>query len=181
MNLAKRAFIVLVCTLGLICAITGCTSTKETQPQINSSDTISYEPSTPITKEPTKKEITITLDNWNTYFEFVEKEEEHKNDYNETDYIKHYYSFDLKDKYVLDEVDIKIDYSYIDTLYEVKEDLTNRKIIWGEIIEGPIEKTQEVNIRYDERKIAGQNFGNYKSKCTDFKVHRIYGTLIIFE
>ena len=155
-------------------------STKDTPPQSSSPDFVASEPA----KEPTKKEITITLDNWNTYFEFVEKEEEYKNDYNEVEHIQYYYSFDLKDEYTLDKVDLKIDYSYLNTLYSVQEDLANKKIIWGDIIEGPTEKTQEVDVRYDERPMAGEAFvmsGSQKWKCTDFKVNRIYGTLVIIE
>lgn len=164
----------------LICLMSGCSSTKGAPPQSSSSNFIASK----LEKEPTRKEITITLDNWNTYFEVVEKEEEYKNDYNETEHIRYYYSFDLKDEYTLDEVDIKIDYSYLNTLYSVQEDLTNKKIIWGDVIEGPTEETAEIDVRYDEYPMAGETFlmsGTQKRKCTDIKVNRIYGTLVIME
>lgn len=180
MKFPTRIIAVLVCILGLICTVAGCSYTKDTPPQSSFPEIVVFEPE----KEPIKKEITITLDNWNTYFEFVEKEEEYKNDYDEIEHIKYYYSFDLKDRYTLDEVDLKIDYSYLNTLYSVQEDLANKKIIWGDIIEGPTEETKEIDIRYDERPMAGEAFvmsGSQKWKCTDFKVNRIYGTLVIIE
>ena len=82
------------------------------------------------------------------------------------------------------EVDIKVDYSYLATCYNVQEDLTNKKIIWGDIIEGPTEETAEVDVRYDEYPMAGEWFliaGDQKWKNTDFKVNRIYGKLVIIE
>lgn len=184
MKLLLRFLSTVVCTLALICIIAGCSSPKSATPPSSSPDLSDSNPANNPTKSPTKKEITITLDNWDTYFEFVEKEEEYKNDYNETTHIQHYYSLDLKEQYTLDEVDIKIDYSYQSTTYNTQYDLANKKIIWGDVMTGPNEKTNELEIQHDERTVAGEYFmifGDHKEKCTDFEVNRIYGTLVIIE
>ena len=180
MKFKSRTLCVLICIFSLSYIISGCSSTKETPSKDISSDFVYSEP----VKEPVKKEIEITLDNWDTYFEFVEKEEVSKNDYNEVDHIRFYYSLDLKDQYTLDKVDINVDFSYIYTVYDIQEDLTNKKIIWGNVIEGPAEETKEIKMRYDEYSVAGETVfvsNISKTKCTDFKVNRIYGTLVIIE
>lgn len=177
MKHTKRTLSLLLAFLCLFCFTTGCKN--QNKPSGSPPDSSSPTPHLPVLKE-----IEITLDNWDTYFEFVERDEEFKDDYNETVHIQHYYTLDLKEQYTLDEINIKIEYSYLYTDYKVQEDLVNKKIIWGDPIEGPIEETVEKYVRYDECPVAGEAFfisGSSKWKCTDFKVLRIYGTLTIIE
>ena len=177
----KKFLSLLLAGICLICLVTGCSNPNK-PPLSSSNSTPSATPHIPILKE-----IEITLDNWSTYFEFVEMEEEYKNKYNETEHIQHYYSFVLKEDYVLAEkgTNISVEYSFTETQYRVREDLVNKKIIWGEQLEeGAKSITEEITIKWDKTGVAGETFtvhGTFKSKCSDFKVLRIYGTLAIME
>lgn len=179
-NKTLSLFLAVLCLISLI---TGCKTAEKTN-----SESSTHRPSlfsTP--KTLSVKEIEITTENWDTYFEFVEKEKEYKNKYNETEHIQFYYAFVLKDGYIMADkgTEIEMEYSFIESFYRVEEDLINKKIIWGEhtgTSEEPV--IQEYRITRAESKVAGESLfigGTSKSKCSDFKVLRIYGTLAIME
>lgn len=178
----KKVSLLAILTLCAVCLITsGCSAQKNKSPNHSTTQENSN------IHIPSPKEIEITLENWDTYFEFIEKEEEYKNEYNETEHIMHYYALVLKDDYVMSETgtDIAVEYSYLDTRYKVKEDLINKRIEWVEYIEDSDDDVvEEIKIKHAETGVAGEVFGvvgNFKSKCSDFKVLRIYGTLSILE
>lgn len=178
----KKISFLAILTIFVMCLImSGCSS------QNNESKKPSYAQENISSDIPSLKEIEITLENWDTYFEFVQKEKEYINDYNETEHIKHYYDFVLKDEFVMSEggTDINLEYSYRNTRYSVTEDLTNKCIVWGEQVQTLEENVvEEIEIKYSETGVAGEVFvinGDFKNKCTDFKVLRIYGTLSILE
>ena len=135
---------------------------------------------------PSAKEIEITIDNWDIYFEFVEKEEEYRNEYNEIEHIQHYYELVLKEGYSLakEPMNIKFEYSYKGIWYSVQEDLVNKEIVWGEPLGSEQIETNELTIKWAETKVAGESLlisGHQKYKCSDFEILRIYGTLSIIE
>lgn len=178
----RKTLSILLAAISLVIFVTGCGDSKEKE-----SPSPSPESTNSTAQTPSIKNIEITSENWDTYFEFVEKEKEYINDYNEIEHISLTYYFSLKDEFVMNKegTDIALMYSYHESQYKVEEDLTNKKIIWGELIsenEEPV--VEETNIRYSPCPIAGEVFmtnGNFKSQCSDFQVIKIYGTLSILE
>jgi len=155
---------------------------------INIENTSTVEPTaTPV---PTKK-ITITLDNWDTYFEFTKKEEENINKYNELEDITTSYYFTLKDDYILasEGTHINVEFSFKQTMKICELDKINKKIVWGE----PVDKAKTVvkekefynswlltnSIISDNNLVSYEN--NLKYQYSDFEVLRIYGALTICE
>lgn len=177
-NFISKTIILFLCATCLITS--GCSK--------GSSQDFSDTQNTTITSQETKKEkkIEITLENWDTYFEFVEKVQGYKNEYNETEYVCSNHYFVLKDKYVMASsgTDIALEYSYHTAKYKVKEDLTKETIIWGEYIENTKEDLiEEARIKRSETSVANNALLSHDSKYrrSDLQVLRIYGTLSIIE
>ena len=136
---------------------------------------------------PRTKEIIITLDNWDTYFEVTKKEEEVINKYNELVNIDTEYYFTLKNEFgsYLEGTSINVEISFKMTTMAYKLDLANRKILWGETDGETETDTVELHIAYfySDHIIGDRNLSSsmYKRQYSDFKVLRIYGTLVLCE
>ena len=137
-----------------------------------------------------KKEITITLDNWDTYFEFVKKEEERINKYNELEDIEADYCFVLKEEYAFSPdggTEINVEWRFKRTLKKYSLDLINKKVILSDIDSSPETVIEEATISpyypssfiiVGDRNLSSKE---YKYQYTDFEVLRIYGTLVLCE
>ena len=138
--------------------------------------------------EKTAKAVEISIDNWQEYFEIVEREETQKNEFEEIeDMYKDVYLV-LKDEYEMVGYDtsIAIEYNYINEWRYVEIDKENGVLTIGELV--PDKENEEMNGL--TKKISGSKTsltnGRRRSEGmqavpTNFEIVRIQGTLYIAE
>ena len=138
--------------------------------------------------EKTAKAVEISIDNWQEYFEIVEREETKKNEFEEIeDMYKDVYLV-LKDEYEMVGYDtsIAIEYNYIDEWRYVEIDKENGVLTIGELV--PDKENEEMNgltMKISGSKtslINGRSWSEgMQAVPTNFEIVRIQGTLYIAE
>ena len=176
----------------------------DTTPAIDpTAPTILSEPSTtepnetePENTEPTHTLIELTLENWDTYFEFVSVDGWNENAFGEADTLHFYYYYKLKDEYreiCNDETSIAIEYSFTYAYHECTVDYAARTytihdtddnacestdiedcFFYSELLEGYC-----INVGWDA---GGCRVGASRIRMNDnFKVTRVQGTLCLIS
>ena len=138
--------------------------------------------------EKTAKAVEISIDNWQEYFEIVEREETKKNEFEEIeDMYKDVYLV-LKDEYEMVGYDtsIAIEYNYIEEWRYVEIDKENGVLTIGELV--PDKENEEMNGLTKEIIHSKTSLINGRSRSegmqavpTNFEIVRIQGTLYIAE
>ena len=142
------------------------------------------------TKPTANSGISITMDNWQDYFEFVEKANPRKNAFDETESLSYDYYFCLKSKNIDNnaKIDIVVEYSYTakEWEYEIDADKKSIKLLKPCKYQTPYYTENIVSEIHssEEQVIIGQYFPPDNTevklrvvKCTDFVVMRIKGTI----
>lgn len=81
------------------------------------------------------EEVTITLDNWQEYFEITDFVSTWKNSFGEVDSMQYGYSLSLKNEYVskVDDADVAFEYYFSEPCYaDIEYNLETKEIVVGE-------------------------------------------------
>lgn len=146
------------------------------------------EPQTNESGEKTAKAVEISIDNWQEYFEIVEREETEKNEFEEIEDMYKGVYLVLKDEYEMVGYDtsIAIEYNYIEEWRYVEIDKENGVLTIGELV--PDKENEEMNgltkeIIYSKTSLTnGRSWSEgMQAVPTNFEIVRIQGTLYIAE
>lgn len=138
--------------------------------------------------EKTAKAVGISIDNWQEYFEIVEREETEKNEFEEIEDMYKGVYLVLKDEYEMVGYDtsIAIEYNYINEWRYVEIDKENGVLTIGELV--PDRENEEMNgltMKISGSKTSLTNGRSWSEGMqavpTNFEIVRIQGTLYIAE
>ena len=136
----------------------------------------------------TAKAVEISIDNWQEYFEIVEREKTQKNEFEEIEDMYKGVYLVLKDEYEMVGYDtsIAIEYNYINEWRYVEIDKENGVLTIGELV--PDRENEEMNgltmkIGGSETSLTNDRSWSEGMQAvpTNFEIVRIQGTLYIAE